>query len=93
MHHSGMTFTFSRKIPEPYVDTKILTRSGNCNHTKSVTGMPAIRSIGIIAHDCPRSIITRVVEKLTIIVAVDMKSMERPMINLVGKDTRKSSSA
>lgn len=80
------------KIPEPYVDIKILTRSGNCNHTKSVTGMLAITSIGVIVHHCPQSIITRVAEKLTIIAAVDMNNVERPMINFVGKDKRKSSS-
>lgn len=58
-----------------------------------VTGILASKIIGKDTHHTrSRSIITRVVPKVIIIVAIEKKREERPMINLVGKYLRKSSS-
>ena len=57
-----------------------------------VTGILARRIIGIIICNLPSNIIIRAAQKVTIMVAMDKTSMERPIINLVGKDFRKSSS-
>jgi phosphoribosylformylglycinamidine (FGAM) synthase PurS component len=58
-----------------------------------VTGILARSTIGIITCNLPFNIIIRAAQKVTIMAAIEKKSMERPMINLVGKDLRKSSSA
>ena len=86
-------FIFLLKIPGPYVDTKISTRRGNCKNMKKVTGMLASSTTGITTSNLPFSIIMRAAQKVTIMAAMDKKSVERPKINLVGKDLRKSSSA
>jgi phosphoribosylformylglycinamidine (FGAM) synthase PurS component len=75
------------------VDTKISTRRGNCNIMKKVTGIQATKTIGIIICNFPSTIIIRAAQKVTIMVAMEKKSVERPIINLVGKDLWKSSSA
>jgi phosphoribosylformylglycinamidine (FGAM) synthase PurS component len=75
------------------VDTKISTRRGNCNIMKKVTGIVASSTIGIITCNLPSNIIIRASQKVTIMVAMEKKSVERPIINFLGKDLRKSSSA
>jgi phosphoribosylformylglycinamidine (FGAM) synthase PurS component len=84
---------FLLKIPGPYVDTKISTSRGNCSNMKKVTGIVASSTIGIIIFNLPSNIIIRAAQKVTVMVAIEKKSVERPIINLLGKDLRKSSSA
>ena len=56
-------------------------------------GIVANKMMGIVIHDRPSSMIIRPAQKATIIVAIEMKRVERAMINLLGKDLRKSSIA
>uniref|UniRef100_A0A6N2LSB0 Uncharacterized protein n=1 Tax=Salix viminalis TaxID=40686 RepID=A0A6N2LSB0_SALVM len=61
---------------------------------KNVTRIHATNTIGITICIFPSTIIIRAAQKkVTIMVAIEKKSVERPIINLVGKDLRKSSSA
>ena len=86
-------FIFLLKIPGPYVDIKISTRRGNCSNMKKVIGMLASNTIEIRISILPFSIIMREAQKVTIMVAMDKKSVERLKINSVGTDLRKSFSA
>ncbi|EOY20799.1 Galactose-1-phosphate uridylyltransferase, putative [Theobroma cacao] len=52
--------------------------------------MLASKTIGITIFNWPFTMIMTVEEKATIIDAIDMKREESPMINLLGKDLRKS---
>lgn len=60
---------------------------------KRVTGTLAKQITGMTIHECSRNITKRAAEKAIIIVAIEKKSVERPIIIFVGKDLRKSSSA
>ncbi|KAG2673959.1 hypothetical protein I3760_13G113400 [Carya illinoinensis] len=71
----------------------ISTRRRNCIITKRAIGTPAKQMIGSTIHDCSRSMIKRAAEKAIIMVAIEKKRVERPIIIFVGKDLRKSSSA
>lgn len=60
---------------------------------KRLTGILAKQMMGITIHDWSRSMIKRAAEKAIIIVAIEKKRVERPIIIFLGKDSRKSSSA
>ncbi|KAL6289338.1 hypothetical protein ACE6H2_006848 [Prunus campanulata] len=72
---------------------KISTRRGNCIQINKVIGTLARKMIGITIHNCSWIIMKRAEEKATIMVAIEMNKVERPIIIFVGKDLRKSSSA
>lgn len=91
--HQYQHFVFRSKMPGPQVEKKISTRRGNCNSMKRVTGIPERKTIGITICSFPSNRIIRAAQKATIMVAMEMKSVERPMISFVGKDLRKSCSA
>ncbi|KAB2610193.1 hypothetical protein D8674_018225 [Pyrus ussuriensis x Pyrus communis] len=66
-------------------------RRGNCIQTNKMTGTLARKMIGYVIHGLSRSMMNRAEEKATIMVAMEMKSVERSIIIFVGKDLRKSS--
>lgn len=69
-------------------------KRGNFNKGNKVTGTQATKAIGFATHtnSGPRTI-KRVAQKAIIMVATEMKRVARPIINLLGSDSRKSSSA
>ena len=82
-------------MPGPYVEMKISTRRGNCSSTKRVTGTQASKMIGIITTlvDRPFSKIARAAQKAIIMVAIEKKRVERPIISFVGNRVRNLFSA
>ena len=80
-------------MPGLYVERNMSARRGNCISMNRVTGKVAKQMMGMKIHVCPCSIIKRAAEKAIIIVAIEKKRVERPMIIFLGKDSRKSSSA
>lgn len=69
-------------------------KSGYCCKVKSVTGIEAIKAIGIGAHVTPsRKVMKNVAVKATIMVAIEMSSKISPLMSFSGNDTRKSCSA
>ncbi|ONI21703.1 hypothetical protein PRUPE_2G082400 [Prunus persica] len=71
----------------------ISTRRGNCIQINKVTGTLATKIIGITIHDSSWITMKRAEEKATIMLAIEMNKVERPIIIFVGKDLRKSCSA
>ena len=69
------------------------TRRGNCINTIRVTGILAKKITGSKIHDCPRSISKSAAEKAVIMARIENKRVEKPIINFLGKDFRKASSA
>lgn len=71
----------------------ISARREKCINTKRVTGKLAKQTTGMTSPNCPCSIIKRAAEKAIIMVVMEKKRVKRPIIILLGKDSRKSSSA
>jgi hypothetical protein len=83
------------KMPGPYVDMKISTSRGNCENMKRVSDWKTStqNKWNGITSIIPSNITRRAAQKATIIAAIEMTSVERPIINFLGKDIRKSCSA
>ena len=82
-------------MPGPYVEMKISTRRGNCSSTKRVTGTHASKMTGIITTLVDRSFSERAMaaQKAIIMVAIEKKRVERPIISFVGNRVRNLFSA
>ncbi|MED6205059.1 hypothetical protein PIB30_014533 [Stylosanthes scabra] len=65
----------------PKVEIVISTKSGNCNQTKEETGTQARRLTGITIHGFPRSITKRAAENATIMDAMEINKVRRPIIS------------
>ena len=69
------------------------TSRGNCINTKRVIGILAKQMIGLKIHDSSYSISKSAAEKVVIMVTIEKKRVESPIIIFLGKDSRKSFSA
>ena len=68
-------------------------RRPNCIHANTTTGTPARQTRGMTILDFSGRIMKREAQKVVIMDAMEKIRVERPIIILLGKDLRKSSSA
>lgn len=90
----SISVLFRAKMPAPYEEWIISTKSGNCKNANKVTGTEEPREIGTTIHaNRWSSTMQKVAANATSMAAIEQKSVARPTTNLFGKDSTKSSSA